>query len=339
VPDPYLPPQIYRLKRAFRKPDPIDHLPRVGEVSRLDEWSADIRQIDLLGELMQGVHILPDAAARSVSLQHIELDHAAGCFAAHPVCTLSRPSRDVFEGPQLTLVSQWAELRGERMTEILDQINVPLQYWSALVDLNPTSHRHSLEWIHLALELAYRVLQPIKHHLGCPRPASYAPGIQPIIRPRRFAAFPSGHATEAFLVARLLAHLAGHRKGSKAHAVLETQLQSLAARIANNRVVAGVHFHIDSVAGRVVAESLAEYFIQRCDPSQAGWLPRCYDAAVLKPTDAEAQTALDRHQVLDGAQVKDQALHANKAAKPIQLPPPNGSLLQHLWQQAQTEWR
>ena len=68
-------------------------------------------------------------------------------------------------------------------------------------------------------------------------------------------------------------------------------------------------------------------------------MPRRYDGALLKPNDAEAQTSLDRHQVLDGAQVVDKALLANQQARPIRLKHRAGGLLQHLWQQAQAEWR
>jgi hypothetical protein len=215
------------------------------------------------------------------------------------------------------------------------------------VDLNPTSMRHTLEWLGLGLRLAYRVLQPVKHYLGCPRPAHYAPGIQPVIRPRRFLAFPSGHATEAFMMARLLAHLAGVKSGDE----LDSQLQRMATRIANNRVVAGVHFHIDSVAGRMVGESLAEYYISRCGASERGWVPREFNGKDLDDeTDQELlRQPLNRCEVIDNQAGVDPSskYFANNKKAPITIKTALGlvvgrseqSLLGHLWSKVAEEWK
>jgi len=94
-----------------------------------------------------------------------------------------------------------------------------------------------------------------------------------------FFAFPSGHATQAFMVAELLrvltdAHANGggdHRLGPTLNETM-TQLRRQAERIATNRVVAGLHYPIDSAGGQLLGHCLAGYLIDRCT-GKADWKP------------------------------------------------------------------
>ena len=173
---------------------------------------------------------------------------------------------------------------------------------------------------------------------------AYAPGIQPIINAGRFGVFPSGHATEAFLVARLLQRLGG---AATPHDVRETQLQRLASRISNNRVVAGVHFPIDAPAGRMVGETLAEYLAYRSG-NAGGWTPRRFLGGVLLATDAEVVRGFNRSEPMDSDQANGNPLPKHFAANTTGLitpvlasslvPGTSTGLLAHLWGQAAKEW-
>jgi hypothetical protein len=97
-----------------------------------------------------------------------------------------------------------------------------------------------------------------KHAFACPRPVELSAQIQPMIPTPGHASWPSGHATEAYMVATMLRELlppdeVGHE-----------QLQRLAARIAVNRTVAGLHYPVDSAVGRLLGTALGDFFVARC---------------------------------------------------------------------------
>jgi hypothetical protein len=156
-----------------------------------------------------------------------------------------------------------------------------------------------------------------KHALACARPADMSPQIQPMVLTPGHGSLPSGHSTQAYVIARVLqqlfddaeqdaydtlnSRLANRERHAQARREAKSlqgkalseflatmragrgnavssrllalevrrnlrteQLMRQAARVAINRTVAGVHFPVDSTAGRVLGVTLAEYFIARC---------------------------------------------------------------------------
>jgi hypothetical protein len=124
----------------------------------------------------------------------------------------------------------------------------------------------TMELIKVALMLASFVVQRFKHSLCVRRPHEYSPQIQPIIMTPGHGSYPSGHATQAFTIARLLLALQATAAANVPIPLLEQQLMAQAARIAINRTVAGVHFPVDSLVGQVLGMTLSNYFIARCGP-------------------------------------------------------------------------
>ncbi len=89
---------------------------------------------------------------------------------------------------------------------------------------------------------------------------SVAHEVQPMITTPEHGAFPAGHAAQAYAVACVLERLL-QLAPADPRAV---QLQRIAARISINRVIAGVHYPVDLMAGRVLGQALGEYFVARC---------------------------------------------------------------------------
>ena len=113
----------------------------------------------------------------------------------------------------------------------------------------------------LGLRLTHVVEARVKHVLGCPRPSTFSPLVQPMIDTPPHGTLPSGHATEAFMLASLLSHVAG--EDPMTALADHAPRFRLAARIAINRTVAGVHFPVDSAAGAVLGLALADHLAAR----------------------------------------------------------------------------
>jgi hypothetical protein len=128
---------------------------------------------------------------------------------------------------------------------------------------------------------------------------------------------------------------------------LNTQLQRLATRITNNRVVAGVHFPIDGTAGRMVGESVAEYLLYRCGhgAQSTGWVPRQFLGGALVGQDPLLKLGFNRGERLDnhtGASVPTALpphFAANTAGPTAVAGLVPGGLVARLYQQALREWQ
>ena len=79
------------------------------------------------------------------------------------------------------------------------------------------------------------------------RPRQYSNKVVPSISPPGHPAYPSGHSTDSYTLALLLAEIWPEKK---------TQLLSIAFQIAMNREIAGVHYRSDTAAGYLLAQQL-----------------------------------------------------------------------------------
>ena len=157
------------------------------------------------------------------------------------------------------------------MSEILTQVNVPYAFFAMVANLQPGRHRYTYELMSAALKLSGLAVMRFKHFFRVRRPADRSALVQPVLLTPNHGAYPAGHSTQCGFLAHVLKDLIGASRGAD----LDAQLDALALRISDNRVVAGVHFEEDMTAGLALGKELGDYFLRKAKvggQSPLGWL-------------------------------------------------------------------
>ena len=105
-------------------------------------------------------------------------------------------------------------------------------------------------------QFAVVVEMQFKHHLACRRPIEWSAQVQPMITTPGHGTFPMGHAAQIYAVAVVLKDLFAEALGGVLPPSLNTQINRLAYRVSENRIVAGVHFPADLTSGAVLGAVL-----------------------------------------------------------------------------------
>lgn len=188
-----------------------------------------------------------------------------------PLLTLTPPTV-ADQQRDLRHVRTAADLRAERIGEIVAQQGDMLSFYGSEFYLHPDRKKWTLVLMSALYEAVIVPEMRLKLYSSSPRPMEFSTLVQPIIATPSHSAYPSGHATEAFAFAGLLALLELVAKGvADPVAALTTALKGpakalemlpfrLAARIADNRTIAGVHFPVDSAHGALLGVGCATAF-------------------------------------------------------------------------------
>ena len=289
----------------------------------LTRWEDGPRVTACMSELLEGLVFTTQNASKQAMLEHANL-HASP-IKRRPLITLRAPSKAIFK-KQLDLVAAYADLRPDRAAEIVAQMTPPVPFWASVVGILPHRHKKTLQLLDLAFLLAVHVHMRFKHIFACSRPVELSPQIQPMIPTPGHGAWPSGHATEAFIVATVLEALLRAANTANGSACRE-QLQRLAARIAINRTVAGVHFPVDSAVGRLLGTALGEFLLGRS--TGVSMKHRGFDGRLFVDTGNEPKD-FRLHDALDSG--------AGSVSSPA-VALAAGPMLAWLWQEAVKEWQ
>ncbi|WP_306113972.1 MULTISPECIES: phosphatase PAP2 family protein [unclassified Roseovarius] len=203
-------------------------------VGDLDYLSPARRMQVTFGELLSHFRVLGKDGVAEVHLRG----------AGAPIAKIVRPSPAEFK-QQLVYLRSYADLRIDRNPEINVQTSDILSFFGSLAMLNASRRKHTLELLQLTQSLCVSIEMQVKHYCRAPRPIDWTHKVQPVIQTPDHSAFPSGHATESFAIATVLSAL----DTGKGQVDVNHPAFLLAHRIAANRVVAGVHFPVDSAAG------------------------------------------------------------------------------------------
>jgi hypothetical protein len=161
------------------------------------------------------------------------------------------------------------------------------------------------------------------------------------------ASYPSGHSTEGFICAIVLGMLLNEIGSTPSVAFSPNpqyldprwreQLLRLAARIAINRTVAGVHFPVDSAAGAVLGMTLGHYLVCRCN-GDGRYEAHLFDGTTFPDTGDFVWT-----EIYDHTKVPPQD---NPFKRPVyvtaigdeNISGDRSPMLQKLWRRAKAEW-
>jgi membrane-associated phospholipid phosphatase len=300
--------------------------------NNLERWEPWVRASVFDFELVS--HLGFRRARGNMILQHLR----PGIPAYRPLAEISRPRLARFK-QYLGFMNSYADLRGDRATEIMTQMNGTLAFLSAIPFLNPSRTPYTFELLGAALRLANFAEMRFKQALASRRPNEFSPQVQPIVLTPSHSTYPSGHATEAFTSAYVLWQLLrASGRPQYAHRSWLTQLMRLASRIAINRTIAGVHFPVDSAAGCFLGIQLGRY-LWRLGSGGANYpafrfIGTAYPWGNPPPNDGDFywEVIFRRLHPPPGPAVP---YIANAGVQPLARSP----MLRWLWRKARQEWR
>jgi hypothetical protein len=148
------------------------------------------------------------------------------------------------------------EFRDNLMSEALAQMDSFADYFQGALSFSRATHPCTHLLYQGAMRSAEFAVMHYKNKFQRPRPSQLWPELLPPIQVPGHASFPSGHATQANTVAKVLRTVAARVVPS-----VDDVTNRLAQRIARGREVLGLHYPSDSVAGARLADEVAAAYM------------------------------------------------------------------------------
>jgi hypothetical protein len=164
---------------------------------------------------------------------------------------------------ELEQLVQLIDYRPSVLSEALAQRNGIDDYFRGILSFTASSHPRTFGLVQIALRVGEFQVMHYKYELNRPRPSHLCPWLMPPIEVPGHASYPSGHSTQAHLVALMLGEVMPERLVGP-----RRPLRLLAERIARNREVLGLHYPSDSKAGAKLAKA-SFLLLRKCKTVQA----------------------------------------------------------------------
>jgi hypothetical protein len=148
------------------------------------------------------------------------------------------------------LVTAAMDERADALAEILSQSDEFISYFLNMMTARPGAYPATTKVLAVASLVGTYVAMFFKIMYARPRPSQLCPALLPPIEVPGHASFPSGHSTQAHLMALCMDLVFN---GGPLQATMGDDLWTLADRIARNREIAGLHYPSDSHAGKAFA--------------------------------------------------------------------------------------
>lgn len=150
-------------------------------------------------------------------------------------------------GNEITgLATAAANERADALSEILSQSNEFISYFLNMMTARPGAYPGTTQVLAIAGLVGTFVAMYYKALYARPRPSQLCPALLPPIEVPGHASFPSGHSTQAHLMALCMNDVLA---GLPQQPTMTDDLWTLADRIARNREIAGLHYASDTAAG------------------------------------------------------------------------------------------
>jgi hypothetical protein len=221
-------------------------------------WDAEMRAYEYLDEFLR---TYPNWR------QQLTNDIAAAIPSAPanltPTHLLGSPGNNIPVRDEIIYVLDQAPDRQDRFQEILSQHSGEgaISYFLGMLMIDPSRMPAMNLLIRVARRIGEHIVMVLKGQFRCPRPSQLCAAVVPMIDPPATPAYPSGHSLQSQLIARAIAGATGANAIPGVPAIPGTNLSivprhlifDLADRIGHNRIIAGLHYQNDHIAGVAVA--------------------------------------------------------------------------------------